>query len=1422
MASCAKTLLLICLLTLVIFTIPVVARAQSTPILDFDKNISEWSLTSGFLYLTDSCQDSSAETTAYIKRRAVASPFLATLQSINNLPLCRTFRHSVADESGIYYYNRNLGRLEAIYSDRPNDPPTPLATIGDWGNINSGDGISALHVYGSNVYWIESVSNGEFNPYDITIKRVSKAGGVIKTMISYNISSRPSFEGLGVTGSDIWWTDNDGLNRTNSCITTPCLPGLATKEVEVPLVAAEGHIEISGSSVYWWAGSENPQRIRRTSCGIFTGNCSTAILHSTTAGTDIVGLSANSTTAFWVEYIAPLGSRLRRKAISNGTTETLIESISRSKPYLDPNFIYFQTDIDTISRLSLTAQPITREIGINAWEVTQGLQRPANDVPLVAGKLTFVRLYPTLDDGQDAGAVTAALHGSRDGLALPGSPIYPLNTSIPVTSTLTLASREVVDGGWLFRLPESWTRTGTGLIPQLDTTVTLRAVVDPQGAYADTDNSANNEIEGNFLFTAKAPTCMRMRPVATATEYESTTGINIGQVASLTEAMLPTAHLITFPNNHALREIKWCWKSVVYGPFCSTPYELSDDDSGLLTKMGWLDAWASSPDVCFENNARTLYAGIIHQDAEWDWGGLARMGKDQYLTKVPKYGRTIDRFTGTTMVHEIAHNYDRRHIDCDNPNNPDLNYPYPTNMLDFNYSLDHPDLHFGFDPMLQNPINPLISADFISYCGDEWYSDYTWKAIFNKTLDPIYIPVMMRLQAAVGQVRVAGVIDANAATGTLDFAWSLPPDIAARNRQLAASGASDPGGQIQGGVTPYHLQLLGDGDSVLLDQSIELTAVEDGFENEPQAFDLLVDAPAMTVRRVILMREATVLAVLQPGVGLPNVSLITPAGGEDIGNDITVEWTASDPDNDDLLYTLLYSHDNGDHWTPLLANFGGTGAAIETVTLSLSTEPGSVGPNALVRVLASDGYNTAYATSLPFGVLTRAPYVSITQPVENQVFQAQQTVPLQSFAGDPEDGLIDNNQFFWSTGNTGRIAEVRGLAPGMHEVDLVVSDSDLQEGSASVAFLVAPLSVPEFSGTYVLDGRCDEADYQQAPKLSLTAYAGGARASARIIHTSSSLWLCLSGLQGVGGYAGLLLDVDNSRDSVAQSGDFGFFVTRDGVRFVNEGNGVGFGSASPDELSARIDDQGTVWSAELRISRNAFGDWRRRVSLAIGHFAQAGGASNRWPLSTALTSPQTWALTNFGLTGALAGLAPDSAVLGSGDISLTVNGDGFDADNRVIWNGTKVATTLVNAATLRAIVPANLAPSAGIQSVSVGLESTAGLTTAVLPFTVLNPQPTITSLSPVSADSEADGMTLDINGTDFVSGARVIWSGEERATSFVASTLLRIDLSAADLESEGQIPVTVLNPEPQVAPSNSVFFIIVRPEEFIFGDGFET
>ena len=1409
-----------------------VAQAETpTPILTYPAGISRWSATKYFIYLTDDCRDGTAQTSASIHRRPNNGYGLTLLELVTTSPQCRTFRHAVTDESGIYYYNRNLGRIEAIYSDKPNDAPTPIATIGDWGTLGSGDGISNLRVYGSSVYWIESRINGEFQADDISIKRVSKLGGTIKTMISYSTAKFAAVEGLGITGSYIWWTDSDGLNRTNSCISQPCLPGPASKTIYHSKNSTNGHIQISGSSVTWWYGSENPETIRRATCSRFTNNCSTSLLHASSTDTTIIGMAVNSTAAFWVEQNTS-GYRLKRKLFSGGVADTLAENVRASAPYLGTYSVFFQTNSTTISRLSLSENAITRELAINGWEVTQGSQNTLNDVPLVAGKTTFVRLYPKLENGTDVGSLGAELHGSRNGQPLPGSPIYPLNGTIPVNGDLSLENREITDGGLLFRLPENWTREDAGLIAQLDTTTHLRAVIDPLGIYVDSDNQANNSIEDDFQFIAKAPTCMRMRPVQTIDFFQPVYGQNISQVLALTESVLPTSHLITFPSNDLLKEIKWCWKGIFYGPFCTTPYELSDDVSAMLTKMSVLDYFAGTHTICRTNNARSLYAGIVHKNAIWkDAAGMARLDSDVLVTKVPKYGDIINasQSLAMTMPHEIGHNYDRKHVDCGDPKKGiDNNYPYPPcDMDDDAFSLDNPAIHFGFDPLLQIPYNPFETSDFMSYKDPSWISDYSLEAIFNNTSDPIFVPPLSATMVAANSsgdlVRISGLINATNISASLDYAWIIPVAEASnvqKERLTKLNNALSNSLNAQSIAVGYHVQLIGGNQQVLSDTPVVLIGIEDGVDDR-QPFELVVTAPATAVDYFQIMHGDSILATRDSGNTQPVINISQPGAGAVVKDTVSINWTASDNDGDSLLFTIQYSHNGGTTWVPLRVNYGGNGTNAESILLDLSSEPGSAGQDALIRILASDGYNTSMATSAGFSVDKRPPFVMVTQPADNQVFAAGDRITLRADASDPEDALIADQQFAWSSGHIGQIVDLNGLAPGNHLIDLVATDSDGLESETSVPFEVAPLSVTDSSLSFTLDGRCDDPAYQEAKLLPLAPYADSTRAGVKVVHSSGQLWVCFTGLKNTGGYAGLLLDADNSRNATVQNGDFGFFIKPDGTRFIVQGNGSGFVSSPADNLSARIFAHAEVWSAELAIRKSAIGSWQQRVSLSLGHFAQSGGVDDSWPQSADEVSPQSWALTNFGLSGLLTAIEPQTSVLGNGDIALTVLGENFDGSNTIFWNDSALTTTLLDSNTLTASVPEAQATSAGAYQVSVGINLVSGLTTAALPFSVENPQASINSLVPDLVLLGSAGITLLVNGTDFVDGAVVIWNGDQRTTSFINSQQLSIELSDSDLERNGVIPVVVLNPEPVGLASEGAYFIIRLAGDDIFDDGFE-
>ena len=86
----------------------------------------------------------------------------------------------------------------------------------------------------------------------------------------------------------------------------------------------------------------------------------------------------------------------------------------------------------------------------------------------------------------------------------------------------------------------------------------------------------------------------------------------------------------------------------------------------------------------------------------------------------------------------------------------------------------------------------------------------------------------------------------------------------------------------------------------------------------------------------------------------PEVVVHYPNGGELLdGPEVVVEWAAWDKDGDELAFALQYSVDGGDVWQTLAANL-----PEETFAVPLGEIPGS--DDALIRVIASDGVNTAW------------------------------------------------------------------------------------------------------------------------------------------------------------------------------------------------------------------------------------------------------------------------------------------------------------------------------------------------------------------------------------------------------------------------------------------------------------------------------
>ena len=186
----------------------------------------------------------------------------------------------------------------------------------------------------------------------------------------------------------------------------------------------------------------------------------------------------------------------------------------------------------------------------------------------------------------------------------------------------------------------------------------------------------------------------------------------------------------------------------------------------------------------------------------------------------------------------------------------------------------------------------------------------------------------------------------------------------------------------------------------------------------------------------------------------------------------------------------------------------------------------------------------------------------------------------------------------------------------------------------------------------------------------------------------------------------------------------------------------------------------------------------------------------------------------------IASVAPTSTASGA-TLAVTLTGthlkDGLDAPvvslrgtgtaaGTTIAAGGVVATNTTMVGTFNLAAP-TIAPP-GLYDV-VLTYGASGLVVKLAAFTITNPLPTVTTISPTTVYAKsAQPLQLTVNGTGFVPGASgsaiKIGARLTTNTSFISSTQIAVPLTAADIAAAATVPITVVNPAPGGGTSNAV------------------
>jgi hypothetical protein len=288
-----------------------------------------------------------------------------------------------------------------------------------------------------------------------------------------------------------------------------------------------------------------------------------------------------------------------------------------------------------------------------------------------------------------------------------------------------------------------------------------------------------------------------------------------------------------------------------------------------------------------------------------------------------------------TFTHEMGHNFGRQHAPCGGPSGVG---PYP-------YGSGASIGQWGLDPATGQLLSPTTYRDYMSYCGPEWTSDFTYRAIYD---------AWAWVSQPYGQTADLRLEDALVVSGYIDAAGQVHLD--------PAFIAAVPAAHLKGDG-PYVLELVAQDGTVLARQP---------FATTPFFIDPPAGAAQAHDAEIIHHGFQVALPLLPGAAGLRLFS-----GAELLAERLSAgpaprlaERPGLSPASDSSLafslgsgargttYRVSFSPNGGKSWWLLAPSAAAPVVSIPTELLQTASDP-------LVEVQASDGVRVTRSTYVP-------------------------------------------------------------------------------------------------------------------------------------------------------------------------------------------------------------------------------------------------------------------------------------------------------------------------------------------------------------------------------------------------------------------------------------------------------------------------
>ena len=686
-----------------------------------------------------------------------------------------------------------------------------------------------------------------------------------------------------------------------------------------------------------------------------------------------------------------------------------------------------------------------------ALEAIQTIQDWENSIPMIEGKTTYVRAHIQTND-PSCKTVSAMLRGYRDGKELSGSPLKAINKGgvIPVGPNAA-DGRGTFENSLNFNLPESW----------LTGSVKLQ-LVSPSGQIdfkepAETNGGVAGDGAITVTFEDGGDLEVRFVRLSGPNGEDIPETVGDGGILDLVDRLT------------TIYPIKNVTYSVVRLPW---PYDRTISPQRVNARIVWMRV----NDGCLSGCRRYYYSPIV---GIVDPGGAANDVPGTVAS-----GEFIDSDDLEIQPHELGHLLGLHH-----PVHTDLTPlywwkikklgacgedapPWAPNFDNFfeingqtRPTIGPMDkgvnrLIYGYDAFLRSVIKPHDNFELMGYCRPRWISDKSYKNI-HQALSSIP-PIPPGEDSPDTYVIVHGEVDFAADTVEL-----LPFGKVTTTSQPEIPETGD-----------YILELRDSAQQVLASIPFEpqrSVGSEGGMMDTGSFLLVLPDDPA--VRHWVVLHGDKTLATASASNSAPVVSLLSPNGGEVIsGPSVTVSWTASDLDGDELTYTILYSADAGVNWRCLAVDLSGEITCVIPRNSLIGSEQG------LFKVIASDGVLTdSDVSDAVITVGDNLPTIRILAPANGSVATFDQQIAFEASGYDVEDGSLPGSQIRWSSNLNGVLGtgtlllrEADEFSEGLHTITARATDSKGQQANAEVQ-----LRISRIPGDISRDGKVDLTDLTQ-------------------------------------------------------------------------------------------------------------------------------------------------------------------------------------------------------------------------------------------------------------------------------------------------------------------------------------------------------